>query len=154
MPERSVVLDANLLVLLVVGTASPDYIRVHKRLKAYARSDYVLLRQLLSGASRILVTPNTLTEMLNIAGQILEPARSTILHTFRRLLGLSDEVYINSRQAAERPEFLRLGLTDSVVLATATDQATIVTADLDLYLEATRQEKPVINFNHYREANL
>ena len=100
----------------------------------------------------MVVTPNTLTETLNLAGQIPEPARSDIFRTFQVLLGMSSEIYVPSGQAAERPEFLRLGLTDAVVLTTATDQSTIITADLDLYLEAMRQGKNVSNFNHYREA--
>lgn len=154
MPDQTVVLDSNLLVLLIVGATSPAYIGTHKRLRAYKWADYMLLDQLLAGATRIVVTPNTLTETLNLAGQIAEPTRGNIFRTFRLLLGRSVEVYVASRQAAERSEFLRLGLTDSVVLASANDQSIIVTADLNLYLEAMRQGRNVINFNHRREANL
>lgn len=107
-----------------------------------------------SGASRIVVTPNTLTETLNIAGQIAEPARIHIFEAFRRLLGVTEEVYVASRRASDRAEFLRLGLTDSVVLESTGKKLTIITADLDLYLEALRQGQSVINFNHLREANL
>jgi hypothetical protein len=39
-------------------------------------------------------------------------------------------------------------------LGSAAEEDTIVTADLDLYLEAARQGRKVINFNHYREAYL
>jgi hypothetical protein len=97
MPDRGVVLDTNLLVLLVVGLASPDYIPVHKRLSAYARSDFALLLRLLSGTSRLMVTPNTLTETMNLAGQITEPARMNVFQAFRRLLGTVEEIYIESR---------------------------------------------------------
>ena len=95
------------------------------------------LVSLLSGASRIVVTPNTLTETLNIAGQIAEPARIHIFEAFRRLLGVTEEVYVASRRASDRAEFLRLGLTDSVVLESTGKKLTIITADLDLYLEAS-----------------
>ncbi len=138
MPDRPVVLDSNLLVLLVVGLASPDYILTHKRLSAYTRNDFALLVQLLSGTSRLMVTPNTLTETMNLAGQATEPARMDILQAFRRLLGTAEEDYIESRRAADRTEFLRLGLTDLVVLESAADNFTIITADLNLYLEAMR----------------
>jgi hypothetical protein len=39
MPANAVVLDANLLVLLVVGIASPSYILKHKRTRADSAHD-------------------------------------------------------------------------------------------------------------------
>ena len=116
-----------------------------------------LLVSLLSGASRIVVTPNTLTETLNIAGALNCRAcpQSSIFEAFRRLLDVTEEeVYVASRRASDRAEFLRLGLTNSVVLESTGKKLTIITADLDLYLEALRQGQSVINFNHLREANL
>lgn len=62
MPARPIVLDTNLLVLLIVGIASPTYIAIHKQLRAYSLQDFDLLTRLLETASRIIVTPNTLTE--------------------------------------------------------------------------------------------
>ena len=154
MPARPIVLDANLLVLLIVGIASPTYIGIHKRLRAYSLQDFDLLTRLLETASRIIVTPNTLTEAVNLGRQIKEPARTRILQAFRSVVADTTEIYIASVQASRRNEFLRLGLTDAVVLGSAAAQDTIVTADLDLYLEAARQGRKVINFNHYREAYL
>ena len=78
MPANAVILDSNLLVLLVVGTTSRSYIGKHKRLRAYTDRDFVLLLEVLSAAQRIIVTPNTVTETSNLAGQIAEPARSRI----------------------------------------------------------------------------
>ena len=128
-------------------------IQSHKRLRAYAREDFDQLVSLLSGASRIVVTPNTLTETLNIAGQIAEPARIHIFEAFRRLLGVTEEVYVASRRASDQL-ILRLGLKNFVVLESTGKKLTIITADLDLYLEALRQGQSVINFNHLREADL
>lgn len=73
MPEKAFVLDANLLVLLVVGLASPEHIAIHKRLGEYSKVDFDLLTQLLADASRIVVTPNTLTEAVNLSAHIDEP---------------------------------------------------------------------------------
>jgi hypothetical protein len=44
-----------------------------------------------------------------------------------------------SVHASRRNEFFRLGRTDAVVPGSAAEEDTIVTADLDLYLEAARQ---------------
>jgi hypothetical protein len=153
MPADAVVLDANLLVLLVVGLASTAYIPRHKRLKAYSVNDHSLLTEFLSRASRIVVTPNTVTETSNLAGQIAEPARTHIFSVLRALLQNTDEVYIESQRASEHAAFLRLGVTDAVLLSTMTENHTLLTADLDLYLQASRQGMKAVNFNHHIDAN-
>ena len=150
MPDKSVVLDANLLILLAVGRASPEHVATHKRLGGYSNADFDLLSNLLARASRIVVTPNTLTEATNLAAYIAEPVRALIMAVFRHMLTETEEVYVESVRASRHPAFLRLGLTDCVVLETATMDHTIVTTDLGLYLEASRLGKEVINFNHLR----
>ena len=54
MPADAIILDANLLVLFVVGAASPSYIAKHKRTRAYTIRDFELLKDILSRASRII----------------------------------------------------------------------------------------------------
>ena len=60
--------DANLLVLLVVGNVDQDLIAKHGRLEEYTAEDYETLLDLLSQTrqSQIYVTPNTLTEASNL----------------------------------------------------------------------------------------
>src|ERR1700674_3017507 len=65
-----IILDSNLLLLFIVGTASRDYISKHKRLQAYRDVDFTLLTQMLAAAPKIVLTPNTLTEVSNLARQI------------------------------------------------------------------------------------
>ncbi len=153
MPADTVILDANLLVLLVVGTASRSYIAKHKNLQAYTEKDFVLLVDFLSRASRIIVTPNTITETSNVAGQIGQPMRAFIYEAFRVLLENMGETYIESHRAAGDAIFLRLGITDAALLNIVTKDQILLTADLDLYLEAARRGHQTINFNHYIEAN-
>ena len=58
--------DANLLVLLVVGTVQRSLIGRHPRLKAYIADDFDVLVKLLDTGEKIYVTPNTLTETSNL----------------------------------------------------------------------------------------
>ena len=53
MPVNAVILDANLLVLLVVGLYSRSYIARHKRLAAYSEKDFDLLSAYVASASRL-----------------------------------------------------------------------------------------------------
>lgn len=150
---RAFVVDANLFLLLAVGATSVGLIGVHKRLRAFTSADLYMLDALLAGAERLIVTPNVLTETSNLAMQIGEPARTAISHAFAALVSRSTvvETYVPSMQASQRSEFARLGLTDAGLLQILGDAATLVTADLDLYLAAVRRGFKAVNFNHLRE---
>ena len=78
--------DANLLLLLVVGSTDQALIRRHRRLQVFNADDYELLVDLLSKYQQVLVTPNTLTETSNLLGQHGEPQRSRFFDTFRSLI--------------------------------------------------------------------
>ena len=146
MPDKAVILDANLLILLAVGLASPRHIATHKRLGQYSKRDFDLLRGLLTKASRIVVTPNTLTGAFNLSVHIAEPVRTHIKRVFRHLLTETEEIYVESVRASRHAAFDRLGLTDCVVLGAATAGHVVMTADLGLYLQAANKGlKPSIS---------
>lgn len=155
MLANPILLDANLLVLLVVGLASPSRISQHKRLRTFTAGDFELLQGILSRAPRIIVTPNVVTEVSNLAdGGFNGSARDRIYAVLRTLLTEMREIPIPSVQAAGHPDFIRLGLTDAALLdILATENATLLTVDLDLYLAALRQGHRAENFNHHIEAN-
>lgn len=151
---ETIVLDTNLLILFVVGQASRRYIDKHKCLKAFTCGDYDLLKSILSQASSIRFTPNTLTETSNLLKRIDEPARSEIFRKFAEMIDRFDETYVESRIGARQTEFVRLGLTDSILLLLSGNPSLVlVTADLGLYLAAAGRRLNVVNFNHHREAN-
>ena len=151
MRYKELILDTNLLLLLVVGSTSREYISKHKRLKAFSETDFDLLRELILSAPNIFVTPNTLTETSNLIGYIAEPARTKIFKVFCDYIQSANEHYYESRQTINRKEFVRLGLTDSVLLHEMTDSFILLTADLNLYLAAEKEGYPVLNFNHLRD---
>jgi hypothetical protein len=146
-----VLLDANLLLLLVVGAADRTYIRKHKKLKAYSEADFDLLQELIAPMNPIIVTPNILTEVSNLASQIADPARTHIATTFRMLVGLLDERYVASKRAVVQPEFSRLWLTDAGILDEMTDEHVLLTADVGLYLAALARGQAAENFNYRRD---
>ena len=106
----TIIVDANLLLLWIVGLASPNYIHKHRRLQAYTVDDFELLWNILSRARKIILTPNTLTETSNLAGYIAEPARTEIFYILFALIKAAEteERFIESEAAAARPEFVRL----------------------------------------------
>lgn len=154
MKPQPLLIDTNLLILFVVGTASREYIEKHKKLSHFIAKDYDTLVRIISNAPSVLVTPNTLTETSNLAACIGEPARGEVLETLRTIADTCSEVYIPSKLAASRKEFLRLGLTDSAVLCAISGEVMLLTADLDLYLAAVAVGDAAVNFNHIRDEYL
>jgi|SRR5260370_24013327 hypothetical protein len=147
----TVLLDSNLLVLLVAGMSSREYIGKHRRLRDYSEEDFDLLIEFIRPMSALIVTPNILTETSNLLSGIGEPARSHIADTFRQLIGSLDERFVHSTRAVEQPEFPRLWLTDAAVLTELVNSHVLLTADLDLYLAAAQRGYTAVNFNHLRQ---
>ena len=152
---KSLVIDTQLLVLLVVGMASPGYIAKHKRLGAYTEKDFDLLIEVAGQFGQIVVTPNTMTEASNLlaqTGEALAGKHKKLFEAFRELVGNSHEDYIASSAAVGHNVFLRLGLTDAALLVREDAEQVLITADFGLYLAAANLHREVVNFNHLRES--
>ncbi len=86
---KLVALDANLILLLVVGIADSKYIDVHKRLRAYTSSDFQMLKSVVASYEELVGLPNSLSETSNIIGfGLTEPSKSYITKVFRENLFL------------------------------------------------------------------
>lgn len=139
-----VAVDANLPLLLIVGSASPAYIAQHKRLRdVYTEDDLSKLVELLGEFSDIV-----------LLRYIADPARTAVLHQMRQLVRTGTEQFIPSATGVARAEFLAPGLTDAVLLERSSievdDRPTLITVDLDLAIAAEMRGYRVMNFNHYR----
>ena len=149
--HRGIYIDANLLLLLVVGLTGRVLIDKHRRTREFSAEDYDLLVQVIERARQVFVTPNTLTEASNLLAQHGEPERSRLLSGLRALIEHSPETVIASADASTHNKFLRLGLTDAALLKVVSVETPLVTVDLELYSAAlARGEEVAINFNHLR----
>jgi len=149
--RKTLALDSNLLVLLVVGLTAPRYISVHKRLKEYVVDDFEILKQLISESAGVVVTPNALSEASNLLRHINEPAKTEIGVAFRKLIQTIREIYVSSVDASSRDEFLGIGLADTALLEVSKQDIMILSVDLNLCLAAQAAGYPAINFNHVRD---
>ena len=151
MPPAGYFIDANLLVLLVVGNESRDLIGRHKRLQEYTAEDYDLLVAIAARADRLYVTPNVLTEASNLLGYHQEPERSRLYEQLRWLIEGSEELVVRSAVAASNGAYPRLGLTDAALLEVATADTPLITTDVILYIAAAEKDaEAAVNFNHHR----
>jgi hypothetical protein len=144
-------LDSNLTVLFVVGLADPAYIGKHKRLDAFDEGDFNIVSSVISNSSGIIFTPNVLTETSNLARQINDPIKTHISHVLAHVIAQSNEMYVDSRVAVAHSDYIRLGITDAVLLTLSKSGGVLLTVDLDLYLAAQYAGLNSVNYNHLRE---
>ena len=145
-------LDSSLLLLWIVGSLDRNLVHQHRRLAAYTARDFDILIDLVSQRGTVYVTPNTLTEATNLLMQHRDPQRTRLLEMLRASIAESEEVIVTSSLAAGRTEFLRLGLTDAVLLEAIAPFRPLVTADLELYLAAvTLANGEAMLFSSFRE---
>jgi hypothetical protein len=127
-PLESIIVDANLLLLLVVGSWSPQEIAKQKRLSGLTTSDFLLLTTFLSGFRKTVTTPHLLTEVSNLAGAATGMARQAIFTQFAETISALDERHLAATEIAATPEFKAFGLTDAM-LSLLCRETVLVTAD-------------------------
>ena len=149
MPVSQFVVDANLLVLLVVGAVDRRLVGKHRRVRRFEPEHYDWLLDLLHETPQpAVVTPNTLTEVSNL----LEGRQDgRFLRQLKELIEVSEEIIVASSTASNSRAYEQLGLSDAVLLEIASAQRPLVTTDLDLYNAAltTKGSEAVIRFQNW-----
>ena len=147
---KGVLVDSNLLLLYFIGRYDRKLVSMFKRTNAYAVEEFELLARLLALFRVLVTTPNILTEVSNLAGQLPDRVQPSYFQTFRDQLVVLDEQYVSSASACRTRFFERFGLTDSVIAEAARNGLLVLTADLALALLLEQLGIDLINFNHIR----
>jgi len=151
---KALLLDSNLLVLFVVGSAGENLIHRHNCLDAFDVEDYRQITAMIANASHLILVAHVLAETSNLIRQISEPAKSEVTAILKLLIDKFQEDTLPSADATAHAQYLRLGLTDAVLLTlSATPNAVLFTADHDLYGAATGEGREAYNFFHFKAAD-
>jgi len=113
--RRTVVVDSNLLLLLVVGLWNPRAIAVHKRLSAHTYADFLELSRFLSSFHTVVTTAHVLAEVSNLAGFATGATREAILLQLASVIKTLDERAIPATVVSSQPEFKVFGITDAAL---------------------------------------
>jgi hypothetical protein len=148
--RRGLLVDTNLLLLYFIGIFDRDLIQRFKRTRAFTLEDHDVLLSLLERIQPLLTTPNILTEVSNLSGQLGEPMRAHYFRAFARGISLLTEHYIESTRSADTEHFVPLGLTDSAILSLGAAGHLVLTDDFKLSQRLQTIGADVINFNHVR----
>lgn len=150
--RTTVMIDANLLVLWIVGQVSLKEIPRFRRTRKYTETDFYILSHYLGNFRDVIITPNIATEASNLIGALYGDYLSRARYILAAGLQVWKELYIKSSIASEEPEFRRLGLTDAAILLSTRNDTEVVTDDFDLYRSLINRRIPVTNFTHLRTA--
>ncbi len=150
---KAILLDANLLVLWIIGEVESRWIGRHKRAKTIVASDWHLLQDII-GDARILTTPHILAEAGNLlrAGGMWPDAHVRLMAGLALFIARAQEEHVPAQAVTGSKLYRRLGLTDAALLSSASPDAHLLTAYLDLCHAALSQGPVATNFNHCRDA--
>ncbi|WP_413166419.1 PIN domain-containing protein [Capilliphycus salinus ALCB114379] len=148
--QKGILVDTNILLLLFVGTVNPNRIEKFKRTQQFNKEDYQLLSAILKDFSKIVVTPNILTEVNSFINQLSDPERSECLNALTQAVNQLDESYIKSKVATQVENFTKFGLTDCGIIHLARDSYLVLTDDLKLANYLQKIGIDAINFNNIR----
>jgi hypothetical protein len=151
---RSVLLDTNLLVLLVVGVYDKALIREHKRTKNFVPEDFDLLERELCGFEVIWITSHCLAEASNLLKQTDSSRVSGLLECLGQITKNAKESHIHKRAVFGNNNAFRLGVADAGIIIKSKRVTCVLTVDFDLYAQISNIGRKVVNFNHLRAETL
>ena len=147
-------IDANLLILLIVGNLNPNQINTHKRTSnRYTVEDYALLLSFVDQfmLKAVVTTPNILTEVSNLLeGYSYKGLQALTL--LERFAQSTKEIFLDSSSTMTLyPKcYLKFGLSDTVIHRLASESYLVLTDDLNFCAYLQGQGLLSINFNNLR----
>jgi len=150
---KGVLIDANLLLLVLVGLFNKTLIGKFKRTLKYDEADFKnLLNIILLCKGRIYTTPNILTEISNLTDNETLNKNNGFYKFLYAFIDEFVETLYSSKVIMKNNEtaFIKLGLTDASIINLAANDILIVTEDLPLYHFLISNSKPVLNYNHLK----
>ncbi len=111
-----ILIDANALVLLIVGMIDENLVGKHKRTSIYSRRDYQELRLVIKDFRRLVVLPNVWTEVDNLLNRFSGNHKWSYITLIKSMLEQTTERYVASVTGGVSDYFMSDGLTDALLI--------------------------------------
>ena len=147
---KGALIDANLLVLYLVGSVNPARIESFNRTRSYTIEDFRLLEWLVSCFSKLFTTPHVLTEVSNLTGGLTGRDQTAVRGVIRLVVNEWEECFDSSRTVVHDACFERLGLTDAAIATLCGRGMLALTDDLDLHVALQARGADALKFSHIR----
>ena len=148
--NKGLLIDTNLLLVYFVGKYDVNLISKFKRTLTFTIDDFNKLQRIFIFFSKIVSTPNILTEVNSLSNQLPENVKLNYYLKMKEQIVKLDERFTESKRICELTHFPKFGLTDTGIIELVKDEYLVLTDDFRLanYLEKMKMD--VINFNHLR----
>ena len=145
---KRVLLDANLFLLLLIGSFERQRIKQFKRTSGFLAEDFDLLVIFLQAFRTVVTTPHVLTEVSNLANSLPEHLKSSWYEHFAQRAFDFVEIFEPAVNVMQQPSFNPFGLTDAALQASP--DVLVLTEDYRLSGFLRTQGKAVLNFGDLR----
>jgi|ERR1035437_4629122 hypothetical protein len=151
--RKSLLVDTNLLLLLLVGSLGPSLIRKQKITanQGFDERDFSQLRDFTCRFQHWVTTPHILTEVSNHADKVKGLDHGEFIRKFLSLIDKLDECSETSKSLTKTDAFARFGLTDTAISHLADKSFLVLTVDFLLAGYLQKKGVDVINFNNVRQ---
>ena len=150
MTSRSLLIDTNILVLLIVGETNRLRIGRHKRTRTFAPEDHATLLNVLDSYDELWITSHCYAEASNLLRQTDAAFSYQLSLTLLSLAHRVRESHFPISVIREPVVAARLGVADAGFVHKAKSVTAFLTTDFRLYTEVSRRYGNAINFNHLR----
>ncbi|NJL90213.1 MAG: hypothetical protein HC916_10795 [Coleofasciculaceae cyanobacterium SM2_1_6] len=153
---KGILVDTNILLLWFIGSVNRQRISQFNRTEKFTPEDYTTLVRVLTSFSKIITTPNILTEISNLViKDIKKPELPRCFEELTEVLSTEasfklEEYYIESRIATKVNKISEFSLTDCSILELARDRYLVLTDDSKFAGYLTGSGIDVVNFNNLR----
>ena len=127
-----IAIDANALVVLMIGIVDANLIKTHRRTSIYDRQDFEELVASIGNLEQLSVLPNVWTEVDNLLNSFSGHHKEIYIAELSHTIKITTELYQPSEKAVESNAFYDLGLTDTLLLNHAQDCKFLITSDSQL----------------------
>lgn len=149
-----ILIDANALVVLLIGIIDPRLFKTHKTTSIYEEQDYYDLLAIVGDLKNLVVLPNVWTEVDNLLNNFSGNYKYPYIEAITNIINNTTETYIHSILATQSNEFFEIGLTDSLLLTYARECKLLVTSDSRLSDYATAYGFPVYDLVRNRNERI
>lgn len=150
--SKGILLDANLLTALIVGSLGSGEVERFKRTRQFSTKDVVELSKIVEKFGWRCTTPHVLAEVSNLLDWLDDDKKSKAGRLLATYVRNAKEVHVSAAEIVKTPVYCKLGLTDAgLVMLARQEDCAVFTADLPLYHYASNLKIEIFNFNHLKD---
>ena len=140
--QKGIFIDTNILVLYIVGTINPAFIKRFNRGKNdFDENDFILISEFIESFETKITSPQILSEVSNFLDE-----KADFCIGLKEYIERSEEKYIKSEDLTKSPCFLKFGLADTSIVEVSKNTYLIFTDERPLFGYLVNEGIDAINF--------